>query len=586
MANWYVKNREDEIGPVSAAKLKSMVNEGKIAADTNVRREDMPNWVLARNVKGLLPLSPPAIDKQLNNSSPQTAGSETAPSHETAASRLVGGMKTAALIAGKEAQLKKLEWDQAAADEVAGAKAYAGKLGEGENAAKFSRMREIENTVSKLKQPELAVEGESTREKAGRLGTEAKKKIQIESLLMERKRTIRAIGEHFRALPIEGVPETLHEEVERARKVQEKRDALSSEIAKLDSPIKGVVEKLKKYSKVAIAAGILLIGGFLAIKFFGGSGSSQVAYPSLDIGGPQQDAFAAMQREAELETERIQAEIAAIADQTERETAERNATKKIEDQQRQLEIAKRKVDAERKAREADAAAAEKRKREMADSAERSISAQREREKLSERLFGAITLPPEGVHLSNTLRQKHNATVELRGKGYDSISALHAKRDWLGLINAVSGQSYTELPSASAIESAAEGLASNSFQMLVKTQSVFDSGDGGPSLQLISFPIDYSYRVASVVNYAWSRHPDAIGYYTSWSPSSGYSIVVYANQDAVSNFMGKLISRYENKRSEVLAREHLGEIDSSSASIDLTALRSKFYDEAVAWAKGQ
>ena len=99
MANWYVNHNNVETGPVSATELKSLVSEGKVGANTKVRREDMPNWVLAQNVKGLLPLRKPSNDKDVGNHAPEDSDSEVAPSHHTAASRLVAGMKTATLIA-------------------------------------------------------------------------------------------------------------------------------------------------------------------------------------------------------------------------------------------------------------------------------------------------------------------------------------------------------------------------------------------------------------------------------------------------------------------------------------------------------
>ena len=259
----------------------------------------------------------------------------------------------------------------------------------------------------------------------------------------------------------------------------------------------------------------------------------------------------------------------------------------IEEQQTALELARRKAEAERKAREREEKEAGQRQQKMAESAARKITAQRERESLAEKVFGQIVLDPSiGIQLSNTLKKEHSASVELRGKGYDTISELHKNKDWLALINEISEQSYTELPDADSIKRAASALEDKRFQMLIKTKSVFDDGYNGPVILYITFPLSYPYEAVHLVERGWESHPDAIGYFNRWSPSDGCAIVVYDKRNIVRNYIGQLNERFRTKRSEVTSRVELGEIDKLSASLDLAAERSQLHDEAVSWAKGQ
>jgi hypothetical protein len=65
MREWYFQAMGQELGPFSAAELKTKVDGGQIQADTMVRRGADGKWLFADRVKGLLPSrpepSPPAV---------------------------------------------------------------------------------------------------------------------------------------------------------------------------------------------------------------------------------------------------------------------------------------------------------------------------------------------------------------------------------------------------------------------------------------------------------------------------------------------------------------------------------------------
>ena len=51
---WYYQNREGDVGPVSLAELKYLINVGTIPATTLVRSGDKDHWLAAVEIKGLL----------------------------------------------------------------------------------------------------------------------------------------------------------------------------------------------------------------------------------------------------------------------------------------------------------------------------------------------------------------------------------------------------------------------------------------------------------------------------------------------------------------------------------------------------
>ena len=57
-AEWYCEIAGREVGPLSPQQLKAMAEKGQILPDDGVRRGDQGEWILARQVNGLIPTSP------------------------------------------------------------------------------------------------------------------------------------------------------------------------------------------------------------------------------------------------------------------------------------------------------------------------------------------------------------------------------------------------------------------------------------------------------------------------------------------------------------------------------------------------
>lgn len=66
---WCYKVMGEVVGPLTTAELREQVRTGRITIDTELRREDLPNWTRAGRVRGLFdsdttPPSVPSVDAQ------------------------------------------------------------------------------------------------------------------------------------------------------------------------------------------------------------------------------------------------------------------------------------------------------------------------------------------------------------------------------------------------------------------------------------------------------------------------------------------------------------------------------------------
>jgi len=273
MENWYYKDNDTEVGPVSIASPKQLASDKMISESTLVRRENMRSWLFAGKVKGLLTVEPielnhSAADAGYSEVFPEIVGTVEKPK-ESASSRMFASILATAVLAAKEAQLKKLEWDRSAADERLGAKVFSGCHGKPENATCITRIEEIDRIVIELHKAELVLDGESAKGKALRYGTEAKKKIQIESLLSERRRLLRDLGAVFRKLSNDTVPIDVRSEHAITKDYDKEIAKLESEISDIDSPAKRVFDKLNFYGTVFLAIAGVLFLAYIVLRFFG-----------------------------------------------------------------------------------------------------------------------------------------------------------------------------------------------------------------------------------------------------------------------------------------------------------------------------
>jgi hypothetical protein len=602
MPKWFYKDADRENGPVETSELKHLARSGKLRPSDAVRRDDMKDWTQANRIKGLFgtdsePSVPLASEGAAN---PQAAPSKMATSDTTTTSqpeqpvrtgyRIMATMKQAAVLAAKHAQLKTLSWDVNRADEATGFKAHSSLIGK-HFADIYDRISQIEQEVAVKRKAEPVPPNESMSDKAKRIAYEAQKKVAVESLLSERKKYLRDLGERLRTSGDSTATKELLEELTHARQAQSKVESMKKEIDALSqhSP-----KLLRKAGLVAALLAVMLIC-YLGYGFFTSTNRSvdqNAALSAIASNVKQSDdhkaALAALESKTKADRDKIKAEMAETERKRELDAAERDARQKLDADKQALELEQRKAVAESKAKEKEMARQEKEQRRRLDSAAQAASAQIDRKRLADDLFGGIVLDPtKSVQLSKTLKQSHKATVELRGRKYTEIAALHANRNWLELTNLLTGISYNELPDASSLESAAKSLLSYEFTMLVKTTATLNDNYDGPSLHRISFPLHVGPIFSHVIDDStrWERHPDGIGYFHKWTPSNGYSVVVLATKNTVSSKVRQLNEEVRSKTDELKTKLKLGEIDEATLQQTLAETVSRVYNDAATWATG-
>ena len=639
MANWYFKSGDEEAGPVSAADLRRAAAEGRLSPDSPVRREDMGKWIAARRINGLFP-DPVADDAALSASTPvdandgqadaaTTVGGDAAagtPSddltHASLKDRVVAKAKATAAIAANQARLKKLGWDRDAIELKIGETAFKERIGAEAYAPLYEQIAAIEAEIRQLREPELTSDEESVGDRTRRLAAEAKKKLQVERKIGQRQQQLRELG---RLLRTEQTPEpALATAVANAEQLDVQIASVETEIERLGgsvSPAKGKRQpKATGTRKRRLVPFALLAAGVAAVWFGQGTilpalglGASETGVANVaaapnpvDPGdwGFDADGYgggygsaagidtqppfdpSAIEAQTAAETTRLQAERAEFERAAKKQAAERAAQQRIDEERQKLAMAKMQAAEEQRAAEQEerdrTARTEAAKRAAADA----VRAKATRTALCEKLFSQISLDPaKAIELSTTLKERFGATVELRGRNYAQYQTALQERDWLSLVNLLTGGSYTALPDADTIEQAADTLMRTDLQMLLRT-----SGSGmasrsyrEPTLLTISFPTEYSYRVVQSSDYGWQTHPDGIGYYREWSPEDGFSLVVFANESAIDQRLRSVNERFQSRGSALEQKVQLGELSEAEAAMQLEALRQQIIVEATAWA---
>ncbi len=88
---WYTTLAGREQGPFDPAQMRALIAQGRIAAETPVRREDMAQAVLAGNVRGLLPPPAAAVSETESYSAPPAPRVTSAVHRNPPAKAMSGG---------------------------------------------------------------------------------------------------------------------------------------------------------------------------------------------------------------------------------------------------------------------------------------------------------------------------------------------------------------------------------------------------------------------------------------------------------------------------------------------------------------
>lgn len=547
MAKWYYQKHGQEFGPVSAADLKRLAVSKQLSVTDRVRRDDMTSWIPATRVQGLFAeaATPPPISNSEAHGTADAQKIRPAPDSidppvaSGMGQRLVGAIKNAAAVAAKQAHIKAIEWDLHQADEKIGGKAYASSVGQQEYSDVYQGVASLDANIAQLKVPPQPAPAESVVDRTKRVAYEAKKKLEIEGLLIKRNKLLRDFGRRLRNELGGASINDLADDIEASRRIQARLDGQAAELASLMKQGPSPKSMLIKGAAAAAMLFALYWGwGFIS------SAWAERAQKNLI-------ALQAEERTAETAQRRAKAERATA--EREREVAQRALEKTEQDRLRQAEAAAR----------ADAA-----------QVERSQFAATEFSKLSMDLS-------EDVRIAPTLEEKR-VTLQLRGPHYVELAECFQKADWLALINLILDEEFTEWPETGVIESATRTLTSGNYTLLLKTSEHVDQDPKGLFLHLVTFS---GTALQPRLSYSteWTRHPDGIGYLHEWKLAEGKAIVVLAVKGAVGKKLQECNNALMLRIEEYQTRRKLGEIDDILLQQHAVDAIAQVIDDFALWA---
>jgi hypothetical protein len=500
----------------------------------------------------------------------------------------MGSVKVSAKIAQKHALIKKRELTELKAVHAKlGDYAFQNQIGRDQLTEQFAAIESLDAEVQKKRTHDAVADTATVADKAKHVGTVAKDRAAVESLLLRRKGLIAELGRALCGYEVED--ETITGLQQEAQALQSDIDKLKAEASELEQGVSGIAKKPFLAGAIAVIGLIVIIGALAGLKS-SCSRSGQIKRATREA---HQVAADINREAASMQKEMLDLEMQMKKEQL--EEAERRklqqAKSELERKQRELELQRERAEREEKRLAADlerkqeAEEREQQKaiasqeRHEADKRQR-IQEQADRKELAHTLFGSIALTPP-FYPSKTVAAS-GAKMEVRGKNWDSIKALHQKGDWLALMNLLLGQSYDEYPEVRQVESAVRKLKDYDLYILCRT-TLRESR--GQELWLLTLPIS-NYEVVDGSG-SWKAHPDGIGYTHEWSPSHGGGIVLFG--DYYNQYGGqvrKINDAFRKGKSALDEKLKLGEISSATHGERLAELLNKCYTAAVTWARRQ
>ena len=245
--------------------------------------------------------------------------------------------------------------------------------------------------------------------------------------------------------------------------------------------------------------------------------------------------------------------------------------KELEDRRQQKMLAEQK---ERNEKERKIEAEKKRKEEIA----------LRRAELA-REFGSINLDPR-IEVSKSVTSIAEVkSKEIRGPDYLKYQSLYRNKDWLGLFNLFTGESWTDanLPSASDIRYQARRLRELRLSVFFETDLQLTQQR---ELWLISEGVfSFSYYGCEPVSYnrSFKPHPDGHGWVHDWQPKNGRAILCYGSGRDLHLKADSAKDQMRSKISGLEQKIKLGEATQEDAVKEAIQLFSKLQDDIFNWA---
>jgi len=438
----------------------------------------------------------------------------------------------------------------------------------------------LESIASRIRAKETAAKTDSNDSVSGQakgMLNSGKAKIEIESLKSKRKGLLAEIGRKS----VQGNhldSQMCIDERKSAEMLEKEMEELKEAIAALEKSSGSLKTLGIRFAMVAVVV-VVLYGG---IKFAGSYFREEArlqreARKASLVAGKMISGVSSEIAQIELDIKRseMQRENDAAKMQAEHQLALKQ--KELEEQQRKAELEQRaeKERMEREQREVNA---------RLESATQRVEEQANRKAYIESRMRNIPVQPQFL-LSRSLKGS-GATVELRGKDWAVLSDMHGRQDWVGLINAIKGTSYTELPDRSTIDHAISEFYNMQMYLLIKT-SFTPSRGREMCLLTLPYPGDNYYpTVVNVQSNGWEKHPDGIGYTHSWSPSSGGCVVMYGDSNKFEQTVRGYNEQFRSTMSGLKKKVELGEIDETAYWTRVKDSMDQIHKSAATWALSQ
>lgn len=580
--------------PKCGKRLKAPAEKGGLVATCQKCGTKMPVPLLKEDECKLVPsrIAPPngtekSMAENLQNTPENISSTE-------------GGLKSSirnlAAFAGKQALLKKLEHlDLPSADYATGLKALSHKVASDRFPDLYAEILRIDSEVEELRKSPGIADKTAIPERLKQAGIAALKKVNVETLLLQRNKQVTALGSRFRTIEnIDSMGE-LSQELDNAKALAQRIEALKTESAKLGKQKMGLASTRNvafALTCLVILAGCWWLKGVL---FNSKSPEAQVIQMAANLDSSHR-AYVAKQAQIKKELGELQRK----SNQDLQEARDRHDLKVKE---QELELKKSRFDQERARQKLADIKEDEISKQKLQATLKEEAEQQDRKNLAERLFGNISFDPaKNVVLSDSLKRS-GAKVELRGQHYAILKQFHEKKDWLGLIfyfSDIAGsyqhpgtvKIHHKYPHSSIIERAFRNLSERdsdeTIMMLIKTNQAF-STEYPHKLCCITFPLSmdrsFCHRDGSF-DYAviFERHPDGIGYLHKWRPTDGLRIVFILKDNADERFLDQVTADFRQFRNTLEMKMKLGELDAQTMEIRLAAEMARLYDEILRWAK--
>lgn len=606
MAKWYVQKGGVELGPFENAQVKHLASSGKLKPEDVVRRDDQQVGRKASDIKGLW-TNGATKESEHKNETKQTI--DPLPSEQKSGQKEVSFLQrvkesssNVADFAKKQARLKSLDFVEIPAQDFKiGTKAFELRIGTSDFQDIYSKIEETDTQVTALRSSKNDLQNDTITDRMKKAGSAAINLAKVESLLSKRKKLIASLGESLRSVPDSARHDELRSEIMKAVGLVDARDQLKVQLTAIGEK-KTLLGNTKKLALVSVVGVSVLFAAMLLRSFVNANRREVIAHR---IENSAAQVLAGLEIEREIANKRAleikkQLAEAQLTNEKRDELMQAETALKLEQANLENELRQQQLIAENERKDRQRKAEEDKEKAQLD-LETEANFRKEqvnRQNYAETLFSSFSFDPtKAISLSESL-VKAGTKVELRGPNYELLKRLHESKNWLGLINSLSGTRHNSFPETKDIDAALrfgffDGNGSPKYSILFVTKMSFadeELGSKATRLCCIGTNATYTFGSGSDRRHGWynlcylNPHPDGIGYLYDWNPSYGallfFTISSAKELEELTKDYEAIISKIKSRKTKV----ELGEISEATLASDIAAESERFQRKVVEWAR--